>query len=258
MSAAGSSYLRLLGGLLAAGVVALAGPPSSGEAATATGLLGVVQAVPGSAVTVQVDAQVVAREAGVGLVTGRLQLPTGRHVVTFTDSAGQVLARSSLRLGAGSSVDVVLHLPAAVAGAPVVNLYRIPRGPLGVGRARVVLAHTATVAPADVRVDGKVIFTDIANGEFAKADVAAGSHSVALLATGRSDDPLLGPLDLTLEPHTVTMVYAVGRPSAGSMSMVTHVEDLRGNATMAAPTSMDTGSAGLAVVRSLRSFGPTG
>ena len=35
--------------------------------------------------------------------------------------------------------------------------------------------------PADVRVDGKVVFADIANGEFATADVPAGKHVVALL-----------------------------------------------------------------------------
>ena len=44
--------------------------------------------------------------------------------------------------------------------------------PSAPSKARVLIAHTASVAPADVRVDGAVVFTNIANGEFAVADVA--------------------------------------------------------------------------------------
>ena len=89
----------------------------------------------------------------------------------------------------------MLHLPASVGGAAVVTSYRTPVDPIGPGKARVLVAHTATVAPADVRVDGKVVFTNIANGEFATADVPAGKHVVALLPTGQTTDPILGPLD---------------------------------------------------------------
>ena len=36
--------------------------------------------------------------------------------------------------------------------------YPTPVEPIGPGKARVLVAHTATVAPADVQVDGKVVF----------------------------------------------------------------------------------------------------
>ena len=36
--------------------------------------------------------------------------------------------------------------------------YQTPVEPIGPGKARVLVAHTATVAPADVQVDGKVVF----------------------------------------------------------------------------------------------------
>ena len=71
---------------------------------------------------------------------------------------------------------MVLHLPAEVGGDPVVHSYDAPTGAIGPDKARVVLAHTATVAPADVEVDGETVFTNIANGEFAEADVPAGTH----------------------------------------------------------------------------------
>ena len=71
---------------------------------------------------------------------------------------------------------MVLHLPADVGGEPVVHSYDAPTGDIGPDKARVLLAHTATVAPADVEVNGEIVFTNIANGEFAEADIPAGTH----------------------------------------------------------------------------------
>jgi hypothetical protein len=155
------------------------------------------------------------------------------------------MERSSVRVRTGLSSDVVLHRPAAPTGQNVVNVYTTPRQEIGPGKARVLIAHTATVAPADVRVDGKTVFTNIANGEFATADVPAGSHRVALLATGETTNPILGPIDVTLKPRTVTMVYAVGSPENGSMRVIAHVAPLAPDGTVR-PATIKTGSAGLA------------
>ena len=176
---------------------------------------------------------------------GPYQLPTGPHRVQFTDSQGNDQVASTVDVTAGSSSDVVVHRPAEVGGAPVVNLYRTPRKPIAPGKARVLVAHTATVAPADVRVDGQVVFTDIANGEYATADVAAGTHSVALLPTGVTTHPILGPLSVTLEPSTVTMVYAVGQPEQRLDGRDPHQATLTSNGATA-PATIDTGSVGLA------------
>jgi hypothetical protein len=156
----------------------------------------------------------------------------------------------------GGTSDVVLHLPASAAEAPVVNVYSTPRTPVGPGKARVLLAHTATVAPADVRVDGQTVFTNIANGEFAQADVPAGEHQVALLPTGQTSTPILGPLPVTLEARTLTMVYAVGSPKDGSMDVIAHVVRLSSDGNVA-PDSVQTGSAGLASGIRVRTFGAT-
>ena len=90
---------------------------------------------------------------------------------------------SRVEVASGTTQDVVVHLPAEVGGDAVVSRYPTPLDPIGPQKARVLVAHTATVAPADVRVDGQVVFTNIANGEYATADVPAGDHVVALLAT---------------------------------------------------------------------------
>ena len=139
----------------------------------------------------------------------------------------------------------MVHLPAAPHGAPLVNSYSTPRKPIAPGKARVLIAHTATVAPADVRVDGQVVFRDIANGEYATADVAAGDHSVALLPAGLDTDPILGPLDVTLPAGTVTMVYAVGTPRDHSMDVISHTAKVGSNGAVV-PSTIDTGRAGLA------------
>ena len=139
----------------------------------------------------------------------------------------------------------MLHLPADVGGDPLVHSYAAPAGPIGPGKARVLLAHTATVAPADVAVDGETVFTNIANGEFADADVPEGSISVALLPSGADGaDPILGPLDVALEARTLSMIYAYGNPRDGSMNVIAHTATLEADGSVM-PTSIDTGAAGL-------------
>ena len=118
---------------------------------------------------------------------------------TSCSPGGDLTVESTLDVAAGDVSDVVLHLPAEAGGDPVVHSYRAPTGAIGPGKARVLLAHTATVAPADVEVDGETVFTNIANGEFADADVPAGTIEVALLPSGTTGDPILGPLDVALE-----------------------------------------------------------
>ncbi|WP_175507329.1 DUF4397 domain-containing protein [Nocardioides alpinus] len=203
----------------------------------------VIQAVPDAEVDVEVDGRPVATAAGVGDVLGPFELTPGDHEISFRGDG--VAVDSQLSVTAGASSDVVLHLPADPGGEPVVHSYEAPTGAIGPDKARVVLAHTATVAPADVEVDGQTVFTNIANGEFAEADVPAGSIKVALLPSGTGGDPILGPLDLALEASTLSMVYAYGNPRDGSMNVIAHTAVLSADGSVQ-PSRIDTGSAGLA------------
>ncbi len=245
--AASSAVLLLLLGL---GPPGQASGPSLAQAAqgaksgkTAPAHLTVVQAVPGATVDVSVDGRSVATGAAVGDVLGPFDLTPGSHEVSFTGDGMEVA--SSLDVTAGDSTDVVLHLPAEVGGDPVVHSYAAPTGAIGPGKARVVLAHTATVAPADVQVNGETVFTNIANGEYAEAEVPAGTHEVALLPTGRTGNPILGPLEVPLDARTLSMIYAYGNPRNGSMNVIAHTSALGADGAVR-PTTIDTGSAGLA------------
>ncbi|MET0524342.1 MAG: DUF4397 domain-containing protein [Nocardioides sp.] len=237
-------------GILFAGAVATA--PSS-QAREPAGTAFVVQAMPGASYDVAIDGEEVKADVSEGVVLGPYDLAAGDHEVTFTDTAGGAALASTVSVAAGGSTDVVLHRPAAVRGDPVVSVYAAPMKPIGPDKARVLLAHTATVPPADVQVDGQVVFTNIANGEYADADVPAGAHEVALLPSGETGDPILGPVEVDLPAGTITLVYAVGTPEDGSMNVISHQERLASDGSVP-PARIETGSAGLLADVHVRSF----
>ena len=69
--------------------------------------------------------------------------------------------------------------------------------PAGVppGKGMLVVANTATVPPADITVNGRVRFANIANGEALNLVVPAGSYKVGIVPTGASGPPILPMAD---------------------------------------------------------------
>ncbi|GAA4729234.1 hypothetical protein GCM10023350_10650 [Nocardioides endophyticus] len=239
--------------MAAAAVSTTSAAAPAAHAPASPGQLFVVQAVPGATYAVSVDGEEQTDKADVGAVLGPIELDAGDHTVRFEPGSGEPMS-ANVRIRAGGSVDLVLHLPADPGGDPVADVYRVSAKPAAPDTARVLVAHTATVPPADVRVDGQVVFEDIANGEFATADVPAGQHSAEVVPAGTSDDPILGPLDVDLPAGTVTMVYAVGTPTDGSMNVISHQESI--GTTNAAPLrEIGTGSAGLVRTRQVTIYG---
>ena len=127
--------------------------------------------------------------------------------------------------------------------------------PIKAGWARILVAATASLVPADVRVDDRVVFANIANGESATIDVTAGRHLVALVPTGQPAPAVLGPLKVTVAAGTVTMVYAAGGSPAGALRTIVHTMAL-GNGGGAAPGRVHTGTVGMARDLPVRVFGP--
>ena len=229
-----------------------AGPPETASASLA-GSLTLVQAVPGARVDIRIDGQPVRRAVDVGGVVGPVRLSAGRHRITFVrPGAGRVSTR--VRISAAAPRDVVLHRPAARSGTPVVSTFPTPTGRLAPGTSRLVVSPTASLAPADVRVDGRVVFTNIANGEAATTRVRPGRHRVTLVPTGRASPTVVGPVDVAVAPGTVTILYALDGPGTGSGDAIVHTVALRPSGGVA-PGTIDTGSAGLAQDLPLRLFG---
>ncbi len=238
------TWLSLVGSLAMMGAATL-GPAAQAAPQDATARLMVVQAVPGEDLRVEIDDETVSEGSATGDVLGPFTVGAGEHQVRFVDASGDVVVDTAVDLEAGSTQDLVVHRPAQVGGDPVATLYATPTETIAAGKARVLIAHTASVAPADVRLDGVVVFSNIANGEFATADVAEGAHVAELLPSGVTTRPILGPLDVTLSASSATMIYAVGNAEAETMDVITHSISLA-SSDDEAPVSIDAGSAGLA------------
>jgi hypothetical protein len=220
---------------------ALAAPSSTAQSAAT---VYVVQALSQGDVKLSVDDHSPVRVLGANDVLRPIRLTAGRHVMRFSGKSRNWTLNATVDVRAGASEDVVIHRPADAAGDPVVTTYVNDLSPIGAGKGRVVVAHTAVVPPADILVDGNVVFANIANGEFASADVPAGDLNVSVVPTGKSSPVLLGPLNLTVEAAVLTRVFAVGEPSNGSMNVIVQQLPLRAKGS-GAPTALPLGSAGL-------------
>ena len=240
----GAAAVLLTAGLAlaAAGLGPVQAKPSASRAPT--GVVYLVQALPDTAVTLSVDGSDQRQDVQSGAIIGPLDLAPGKHTLTAAGTEPEWTMNASFTVPSKASTDVVLHRPAAVRGEPTVTVYRNPLAAVPRGTGRVRVAHTATVPPADVRVDGRVVFANIANGEYATAEVPAGPHQVAVVPTGQRRPAMLGPVELVAKPATLTQVFAVGRPQNNSMNVVVQQLPLptRGSA---APEQVNTGSAGL-------------
>ena len=137
-----------------------------------------------------------------------------------------------------------LHWPADSTDEPEATVFANDVDPVAASKARLTVAHTAVVPPADILADGTVLFSNIANGEFVTAEVPAETYNVAVVPTGQKQDPLLGPLDLPVKAGQLTRVFAIGEPENGSMDAVVQVLPV-GKAGSPAPGSVDAGEAGL-------------
>lgn len=238
--------MKLIRTISAIGFLALVAVPIStttASSASQSGAAYVVQGLPGTTVTLRIDTGP-PRALQPKQVLGPLDLASGHHTFTFTGKNPGWTMKATVDVRPGSNSDVVLHRPASLSAQPVVTTYRNDLARIAAGKARVVVAHTAVVPPADVIVDGQVVFANIANGEFASADVPAGTHVVSLVPTGRKSPRLFGPVNLPIKAETLTRVFAIGRPSNNTMDVVVQQLSLHTTGSKV-PTKVPLGSAGL-------------
>jgi Domain of unknown function (DUF4397) len=213
---------------------------ATSRAASPTDQVYVLQGVPRAAVDVSVDGKMVKSGLAAKGIVGPLQLTPGKHMITFAATGWTVKSKVTI---SHPSSDVVLHWPADVTKKPVVTVFGNDLAPVGTDKGRLTVAHTAVVPPADIRVDNKVVFANIANGQFISKDVPGGSYSVEVVPTGETN-ALLGPVQLPVKAGALTRVFAIGQPSNGSMDAIVQVLPLTTSGS-ATPGSVDAGSAGL-------------
>ncbi|SEQ70414.1 DUF4397 domain-containing protein [Microlunatus flavus] len=237
--------------VLLGATVGLAGLTAGPSFAAGTASVYVVQGLPGRTVDVTVDGRTVAKGVKTAAVVGPFKVKPGSRKISFSDGGDQLLSRS-FDVKARSSWDVVVHLPAGGSTDPTVTVFRNDTSAVPRGKAELVVAHTATVPAADIRVNGKVLFSDIANGQSLNLTVPVATYKVAITPTGKKSPIYLGPVSLTVKGGAVNRVYALGDPENNTMNVAVHVL-AAGSSGSERPKKVDTGTGGEAagVVRFL-------
>lgn len=230
--------------LTAAAALAVAGLTGTPSQAADDASVYIVQALPGKNLDVSVDGKAVARNVRTSAVVGPFKVQSGTRKVTFSDNDEVVLERM-FAVQPRSSWDVVVHLPAS-SGKPVVTVFRNDLTTVPQGKAALTIAHTAAVPPADIRVNDKVLFANVANGESLNLTVPVATYTVAIVPTGASKPVYLGPLSLTVQGGALNRVYAVGDPEKKTMNVAVHII-ATGSRGSAQPREVNTGSGGQAV-----------
>ncbi|AKU19270.1 hypothetical protein VV02_24270 [Luteipulveratus mongoliensis] len=221
-------------------------PTADASAKDANANVYVVQGVAGSTVSISVDGKQVDPGAAAKAIVGPLALPAGTHSVAIDGPGTAQDVTSTIKVTAGSSVDVVVHRQVDPAAKPVITTYANDLSPVANASGRLVVAHTAAVGPADIRVKGKVLFSNIASGESLTLTVPAATYPVEIVPTATTGPVVLGPVDLPVAKSALTRVFAIGVAATGTMDAVVQVLPLpaRGNGTT--PNRVDAGSGGQA------------
>lgn len=212
--------------------------------AAGDGVLHLVQGLPGRTVDLAVDGKVVAADVKAADVVGPVRVAAGQHRITAREGS-KVLLERRITVGAGSNLDVVVHRPASPTAAPVITSYANKLAAVPKDKAALRVAHTAAVGPADIRVNGKVLFANVANGESLDVVVPAGTYSVEIVPAGATSPVVLGPVSLPARAGYLTRVFAVGEPNSKTMNVA--VGTLRLPRTGSdKPSLVDTGAGGQA------------
>ncbi len=232
---------------IAVGVLATAaiGLPPAHAADEAT--VYIVQGLPDQTVDVAVDGETVASDVATTDVVGPFSVSAGRNEVSFTDEDGSVVADNTVTTETGSSSDLVVHMSTSATEDTVVTVFANDMTAVPADKASLTVAHTAAVPPADILVDGQVLFANVANGESLNLVVPVDTYEVQIVPTGETSPAILGPLDLTVEGGSLNRVYAVGDPENQTMNVAVHVIDLEDTGSDA-PDMVNTGTGGQGAV----------
>jgi hypothetical protein len=232
-------WTAVVGGAL----IALMSAGLTPSVAAAPTCIYIVQGLPGRTVSVTVDGDTLVGSLPGGKVAGPFPVKHGTRTVTVTDGS-QTLVTNKVRLPAGSNSEIVVHLPASPTGDPVITRFDNNLRAVQKGKAAEAVAHVAAAGPIDIRVDKKVVFANVATGEYLYKVVPAMTYRVDFVPTGKSK-PLLGPLDVMIKRRKLTWVFAIGEPGK-DLAVIRHVIDLTTSKGSKRPKDVRTGTGGQA------------
>lgn len=207
--------IPLLLAVTVAAVPAVLAAPAQGAAGAN---LYIVQGLPGRTLDISIDGHQVAGGVVGGKLVGPFGVAAGKRMITARQG-GKVVIQREVSAGSGASLDVVIHQPVSPTGNPLITTYTNNLNAVPKDKAGLRVAHDAAVGPADIRVNGKVLFANVANGESLDAVVPAGTYKVDIVPAGATSPVVLGPLDLPVKAGYLTRVFAIGAPSLKTMTV---------------------------------------
>jgi hypothetical protein len=224
------------------GSVVVAAPADA--AAAPTGQVYVVHGIAGLRLEFYVDNRSVCDTEMTKTIVGPLTLSAGTHTMSMRQGK-TVVSQRTFTVAAGSSTDLVAHRFADASRAPTLTAFRNDLSAVPPGKARLLIAHTAAVPPADVLVNGEALVRDMANGESSTSLVPGGSYTVSLVPTATTGPAIFGPTTLPVRAGTLTSIFAIGDAAAGTMDAVVQYLDVPVVGAQA-PRAVNTGDGGQA------------
>ena len=230
--------------LLAAGVFVSAGATVSPSYAADDTAIYIVQGLPGKDLDVAIDQESpIAQDVKTAAAAGPFEVTPGSHTVTFSEN-GETVLENAFTINEGSKADLVAHsLTSSSSDVMVYDKYDALE--VTKGKALFVVTHAAAARPVDIRVNGQVLFRNIANGGSSERRVPGGTYEVSVVPAGQAKPVYFGPVDLTVNEGTMNHIYYVGDPNQETSTIALQVlaADITGSAE---PSLVDTGTGGQA------------
>ncbi len=206
--------------------------------------LSVLHGIPDLTVDVYVNGSLTLDDFEPSDLAGPLSLDPGTYTVAITasdaaDDSSPVLGPIDLPLEEGMSYTAVAHYDAD--GDPTATLFTNDISETAAGEGRLTVRHTAAAPAVDVWADGSVVFEDLENPDEVMADLPAATYEAAV-SLADDTDPVLGPVDVTIEDGVNTIVYAWGSASDDNLDLAVQTV----NTHSSSPSSVPTGTQGLA------------
>lgn len=237
----------LIAGIGAGALVAL-GAVAPATAAEDAAMLSVLHGVPDLTVDVYVNDELTLDDFAPGDLAGPLELPAGTYSVAITaadaaDASSPAIGPVDLPLDAGGNYTAVAHLDAE--GNPTATLFTNDVSDIPAGQGRLTVRHTAAAPAVDVLAGGQPVITNLSNPDEQTLDLAPGTVSAAVAATGTTE-PVIGPADVTVAEGALTIVYAWGSLEDENLALA--VQKVTG--MHSSPDGVPAGSAGLVATNS--------
>ncbi len=179
-----------------------------------------------------------------GDLAGPLMLAPGTYTVAITaadaaDDSSPAIGPVDLPLEGGKSYTAVAHLTAD--GDPTASLFTNDISQTAAGEGRLTVRHVAAAPAVDILAGGTPVITNLSNPDESILNLAAGTVSAAVAATGTTD-PVIGPADVTVTEGVNTIVYAWGSLTDDNLALAVQTID----GLHSAPAGVPSGELGLA------------